>query len=188
MGVVIGETAEVGDDCTLYHGVTLGGTTWDKGKRHPTLGNNVIIGAGAKVLGPIRVGDGGRIGSNAVVMKDVPDGATVVGVPGHIVQREPPSDDQRRREFARRIGFDAYGATRDMDDPVAKAVNALLDHIHALDGRIEAMNAALQRMGVQVESEPVPELPPYGIDPIDNIEKIEENIEDRTNEGKEAKE
>ena len=86
MGVVIGETAEVGDDCTLYHGVTLGGTTWDKGKRHPTLGNNVIIGAGAKVLGPIRVGDGGRIGSNAVVMKDVPDGATVVGVPGRIAR------------------------------------------------------------------------------------------------------
>jgi len=188
MGVVIGETAEVGDDCTLYHGVTLGGTTWDKGKRHPTLGNNVIIGAGAKVLGPIRVGDGGRIGSNAVVMKDVPDGATVVGVPGHIVQREPPSDDHRRREFAKRIGFDAYGATRDMDDPVAKAVNALLDHIHALDGRIEAMNAALKRMGVEIESEPVPELPTYGIDPIDNIEKIEENIEDRTNEGRESKE
>ena len=84
MGVVIGETAEVGDDCTLYHGVTLGGTTWDKGKRHPTLGNNVIIGAGAKVLGPIRVGDGGRIGSNAVVMKDVPDGAVCYGNPAKV--------------------------------------------------------------------------------------------------------
>jgi serine O-acetyltransferase len=82
MGVVIGETAEIGDDCTLYHGVTLGGTSWQKGKRHPTLGNDVVIGAGAKVLGPITISDGVRIGSNAVVLKDVESGATVVGVPG----------------------------------------------------------------------------------------------------------
>ena len=76
MGVVIGETAEIGDDCTLYHGVTLGGTSWDKGKRHPTLGNDVVVGAGAKVLGPIKLGNGARVGSNAVVVKDVPEGAT----------------------------------------------------------------------------------------------------------------
>ena len=82
MGVVIGETAVIGDDCTLYHGVTLGGTSWQKGKRHPTLGNDVVVGAGAKVLGPIEIGDGARIGSNAVVMKPVPAGTTVVGVPG----------------------------------------------------------------------------------------------------------
>ena len=79
MGVVIGETTEIGDDCTLYHGVTLGGPTWDKGKRHPTLGRDVVIGAGAKVLGPITINDGVRIGSNAVVLKDVPAGTTVVG-------------------------------------------------------------------------------------------------------------
>src|SRR3989337_3684999 len=79
MGVVIGETAEIGDDCTLYHGVTLGGTTWNKGKRHPPLENGVIIGAGAKVLGPITLGSGCRVGSNAVVVKEVPDNATVVG-------------------------------------------------------------------------------------------------------------
>ena len=85
MGVVIGETAEIGDDCTLYHGVTLGGTTWKKGKRHPTLGNNVVIGAGAKILGPVLVGDGARVGCNSVVIKDVPAGATVVGIPGRIV-------------------------------------------------------------------------------------------------------
>jgi serine O-acetyltransferase len=84
MGVVIGETAEIGDDCTLYHGVTLGGTSWQKGKRHPTLGNDVVVGAGAKVLGPIQLGDGSRIGSNAVVVKDVPANATVVGVPGRV--------------------------------------------------------------------------------------------------------
>ena len=87
MGVVIGETAEIGNDCTLYHGVTLGGTSWQPGKRHPTLGNGVIVGAGAKVLGPLRVGDNARIGSNAVVVKDVPDGVTVVGIPGRVVNK-----------------------------------------------------------------------------------------------------
>lgn len=88
MGVVIGETAEVGNDCTLYHGVTLGGVSWSKGKRHPTLGSHVIVGAGAKVLGPIMIGNGVRIGCNAVVLKDVPDDSTVVGIPGRIVEKE----------------------------------------------------------------------------------------------------
>jgi len=88
MGVVIGETAEVGDDCTLYHGVTLGGTSWSKGKRHPTLGNGVVVGAGAKILGPITIGDGARVGSNAVVVKSVPPGATAIGIPAHIGEKE----------------------------------------------------------------------------------------------------
>lgn len=88
MGVVIGETSEVGDDVTLYHGVTLGGTGKDKGKRHPTVGNNVIIGAGAKVLGPIRIEDNCKIGSNSVVLKDVPKDSTVVGIPGKIVNKK----------------------------------------------------------------------------------------------------
>ncbi len=95
MGVVIGETAVIGDDCTLYHGVTLGGTSWQKGKRHPTLGRDVVVGAGAKVLGPIAIGDGARIGSNAVVVKSVPAGGTVVGVPGRVIgaaPTRPPSD------------------------------------------------------------------------------------------------
>jgi serine O-acetyltransferase len=88
MGVVIGETSEIGDDCTLYHGVTLGGTSWEKGKRHPTLGNNIIIGAGAKVLGPINIGENARIGSNAVVVNNVSSGATIVGVPGRPIEQK----------------------------------------------------------------------------------------------------
>ena len=88
MGVVIGETSEIGDDCTLYHGVTLGGTSWEKGKRHPTLGNNIIIGAGAKVLGPIHIGENARIGSNAVVVNNVSSGATIVGVPGRPIEQK----------------------------------------------------------------------------------------------------
>src|SRR5215203_2008051 len=94
MGVVIGETSEIGDDCTLYHGVTLGGTSWNKGKRHPTLARGVVIGAGAKVLGPVLVGEGAKVGSNAVVVRDIPPGATAVGIPARIVNQE----DQQRRE------------------------------------------------------------------------------------------
>src|SRR6478672_3770633 len=90
MGVVIGQTAEIGDDCTLYHGVTLGGTSWNPGKRHPTLGNGVVVGAGAKILGPIVVGDGAKIGSNAVVVKPVPAGATAIGIPARIAESHEP--------------------------------------------------------------------------------------------------
>lgn len=160
MGVVIGETAQIGDDCTLYHGVTLGGTTWQAGKRHPTLGDNVVVGAGAKVLGPITVGDGGRIGSNAVVVKDVPAGATVVGIPGRVVRAKERTgqDDQRRRAFAEKIGFDAYGTAQDMPDPVANAVDAMLDHIHALDHRVEEMAGEIRRLGGHVENTALPDL------------------------------
>src|SRR5512145_2524230 len=85
MGVVIGETSEIGDDCTLYHGVTLGGTSWAKGKRHPTLANGVVVGTGAKILGPITIGERVRVGANSVVVKNVPADCTVIGVPGRIV-------------------------------------------------------------------------------------------------------
>jgi serine O-acetyltransferase len=148
MGVVIGETAVIGDDCTLYHGVTLGGTTWQKGKRHPTLGRDVVVGAGAKVLGPISVGDGARIGSNAVVTKAVAPGATVIGIPGRAIEREADADRRRRADTAARIGFDAYGATRDAPDPVANAINRMLDHIHHMDQRLEAMSQALEAHGI----------------------------------------
>jgi serine O-acetyltransferase len=159
MGVVIGETTEIGDDCTLYHGVTLGGTSWNKGKRHPTLGNDVVIGAGAKVLGPISIGDGVRIGSNAVVLKSVHDNNTVVGVPGRVVTKgailEP---DSRRQAIARKMGFDAYGETQDMPDPVATAVNGILDHIHAMDARLEDMCRGMKALGAEIGDHRLPDI------------------------------
>ncbi len=157
MGVVIGETAEIGDDCTLYHGVTLGGTSWEKGKRHPTLDDDVVVGAGAKVLGPIRLGAGARIGSNAVVVKDVPAGTTVVGIPGRVVQKK--TDAERHREaMAEKIGFDAYGTSQDMPDPVATAINCMLDHLHAVDQQMENMCAALKKLGADAGEVRLPEL------------------------------
>ncbi|MBY5267912.1 serine O-acetyltransferase [Spiribacter salinus] len=169
LGVVIGETAEVGDDCTLYQGVTLGGTSWEAGKRHPTLGDDVVVGAGAKVLGPLTVGTGARIGSNAVVVKDVPEHATMVGIPARVAriaaESEPMSEaDQRRAETARRIGFEAYGATRDMPDPVANAINAILDHVHHTDARLQEMCSALRALGAQVNDSEIPDIEHCGID------------------------
>jgi len=159
MGVVIGETAEIGDDCTMYHGVTLGGTTWQKGKRHPTLANDVVVGAGAKVLGPITLAEGVRVGSNAVVVKDVPAGATVVGIPGRVVTKtEPGPQDERRKAFAAKIGFDAYGTTQDMPDPVANAINCMLDHIHAMDQQMENMCQSLKTLGMEMEEVDLPDL------------------------------
>ncbi len=143
MGVVIGETAEIGDDCTLYHGVTLGGTSWEKGKRHPTLLNGVVIGAGAKVLGPITVGDNARIGSNAVVVRDVEPGTTIVGVPGKVVLGPVSSTFALREETARRIGFDAYGEARNMPDPVSQALDSLLDHARDVEREIADLKKQL---------------------------------------------
>ena len=134
MGVVIGETAEIGEDTTLYHGVTLGGTTWNKGKRHPSLGRNVVVGAGAKILGPIKVGDGAKIGSNAVVVKDVPEGATVVGIPGRIVEAGPTKEGAR---------FAAYAVVQNQDDPYAKAIQTLVDHSHELEQSLAALSVKL---------------------------------------------
>ena len=145
MGVVIGETAEIGDDSTLYHGVSLGGTSWNQGKRHPTLGKGVVVGAGAKILGPIHVGDSAKIGSNAVVVRNVPLGATAVGIPARIVT---PDDADRREEQAAKIGFSAYAISSDMDDPVVQAIHKLLDHAAATEERFNRLVKLLQHEGM----------------------------------------
>ena len=128
-GLVIGETAEVGDDVTLYHGVTLGGISLAKGKRHPTLEDGVIVGAGAQILGPIRVGAGARIGANAVVLSDVATGSTMVGIPARMIMQRDQIGDKE---------FRAYGTpTGDVPDPVARAFDNLRTQISQLTQRIE---------------------------------------------------
>ncbi|MCF5391240.1 serine O-acetyltransferase [Pseudomonas syringae] len=158
MGIVIGETAEIGNDVTLYQGVTLGGTTWNAGKRHPTLEDGVVVGAGAKVLGPFTVGAGAKIGSNAVVTKAVPAGATAVGIPGRIIVKSDDEVEARRKAMAEKLGFDAYGVSADMPDPVARAIGQLLDHLQAVDGRLEGMCDALGRLGSDYRAKELPEL------------------------------
>jgi serine O-acetyltransferase len=157
MGVVIGETAEIGDDVTLYHGVTLGGTTWNKGKRHPTLADGVVVGAGAKLLGPIHVGERAKVGSNAVVVRDVPARATAIGIPARIVE---PGRDEVRERAAEKLGFSAYGISADMNDPMVKAIHGLLDHVVNIDARIEEILARLEQAGIQC-----PALEKDGFDP-----------------------
>lgn len=143
MGVVIGETAIIGDDCTLYHGVTLGGTSWNKGKRHPTLEKGVVIGAGAKILGPITIGENAKIGSNAVVVKDVPPNATAVGIPARILEEDKT---KQREETAKKIGFAAYAVGNDESDPMIKAINSLLDHAAKQDQALEILKNQLNQL------------------------------------------
>lgn len=169
MGVVIGGTAEIGDDVTIYQGVTLGGTSWKQGKRHPTLEDGVIVGAGAKVLGPFTVGQNARVGSNAVVTKEVPQGATVVGIPGRVVRQHgekvtPFSEEQK--EISEKIGFDAYGVA-EMPDVTAQAIKALLDHVHAQDERINQMCQSLQQMDANFKGSIAPELRDEDFEPMD---------------------
>ena len=137
MGVVIGETAEIGDDCTLYQGVTLGGTSLTRGaKRHPTLGNGVIVSAHAQVLGPFRVGDGARIGAQAVVLSEVPDGATMVGIPAKPVARRGSSEA--------RPAFQPYALGPEVPDPIARALNGLLDEVTILRARVAELEKGKQ--------------------------------------------
>ncbi len=143
MGVVIGETAVVGDGCTIYQGVTLGGTTLYKNtKRHPTLGKDVVVGAGAKVLGGFEVGDGARIGSNSVVTKAVPKGATAVGNPARIIEQ---SSDVKREEAAAKMGFSAYGVSQN-DDPVSQALRGLIDNAQTQEEQIALLWATLEKL------------------------------------------
>jgi serine O-acetyltransferase len=148
MGVVIGETAEIGDECTLYHGVTLGGTSWKKGKRHPTLARGVVIGAGAKILGPVLLGEGAKIGSNSVVVRDVPAAATAVGIPARIIEA---GQAQVREAHAERMGFSAYAVTTNEDDPLAKAIHGLLDHAVETDRRLQLLLLSLEKAGVSLD-------------------------------------
>jgi len=175
MGVVIGETAEIGDDVTLYHGVTLGGTSWNAGKRHPTLEDNVVIGAGAQVLGPITIGKGGKVGSNSVVVKDLPNNATAVGIPARVVNSKNSngnslleneageklngnSDKESRDKAAKKFGFDAYAVSADNPDPVAKAIGRLLDHMHLMDDRVSSICKEVNKIGGDICPKDLPEL------------------------------
>jgi serine O-acetyltransferase len=133
MGVVIGETTEIGNDVTLYHQVTLGGTSTKKGKRHPTIGNNVVIGAGAKVLGPVKVGDNCKIGANSVVIKDVPPNSTVVGIPGKVVRREGMKPTRVDLEHGK------------LPDPVMESLKQMLDIIHDLELEVKALKKELKK-------------------------------------------
>jgi serine O-acetyltransferase len=158
MGVVIGETAQIGDDVTLYHGVTLGGTSWKAGKRHPTLEDNVVVGAGAQVLGPITIGAGAKVGSNSVVVKDTPPGATVIGIPGRIIIANPNKANDTRAKIAQKYGFDAYAVADDNPDPVANAMGVLLEHVHLMDSKVQEMCTAIQAMGGDVCSDNLPKM------------------------------
>jgi len=162
MGIVIGETAVIGNDCTLYHGVTLGGTSWSAGKRHPTLGDNVVIGAGAKVLGPLDIGENARIGSNAVVVKDVPAKATVVGIPGRVVNDKNgdnnKENNEKRDAIAKKYGFESYAVSNSNPDPVAKAIGRMLDHMHLMDNKVSELCKEVNNLGGTVCQEELPEL------------------------------
>lgn len=155
MGVVIGETAEVGDDCTIYQGVTLGGTSLAGGKRHPTLERGVVVGAGAKVLGPFTVGADARIGSNSVVVREVPSCATAVGVPARVITEDV---DRLREEHAARMGFSAYGLTQGASDPLSQALHRIIDHVADQDRQIASLRQALEQLGARVDASGEPPL------------------------------
>ncbi|MDP3874184.1 MAG: serine O-acetyltransferase [Methyloversatilis sp.] len=170
MGVVVGETAVIGDDCTIYQGVTLGGTSLYRGaKRHPTLGRGVVIGAGAQVLGGFEVGDGAKIGSCAVVVKPVPAGATAVGNPARIIEASGPGADDEKKRRAEQAGFTAYGVTRDMEDPMAKALTALVDHALENDRRLACLMEKLERAGVSLDDEAREEMADHSHVDLDKI-------------------
>ena len=153
MGVVVGETAEIGDGCTIYQGVTLGGTSLYKGtKRHPTLGKDVVVSAGAKVLGGFEVGDGAKIGSSAVVTKPVPPGATAVGNPARIILAD---DVAKREEAAAKLGFSAYGVTQS-DDPVSQALRGLIDGTATHDHQITLLWQAVEKLACKLDPDCVP--------------------------------
>ena len=150
-GLVVGETAVIGDGCTIYQGVTLGGTTLAKGhKRHPTLESGVIVGAGAQILGNITIGENAKVGSNAVVVRDIPGGATAVGNPARIILQ---SDQELQSDAAGRL-FSAYGLSDDANDPLIMALRELINNAAAQDSQLKYMVKALKSSGIDLEGMP----------------------------------
>ena len=178
MGVVIGETAEVGDDCTLYHGVTLGGTSWEAVKRHPTLESGVVVGAGAKILGPVTVGSNARVGSNSVVVKDVPRGKTVVGIPAY----EAGSVEQSLQNDK----FNAYGQSRGADNPVAQAIHELCERVTGMNEQNRRLVTLLDDAGIDLGEFAIPKINTDCIELEAAIEDREKKIKNDSN-GKQEK-
>ncbi|CAH2779994.1 MAG: Serine acetyltransferase (EC [Candidatus Burkholderia crenata] len=153
MGVVVGETAQIGDDCTIYQGVTLGGTSLARGaKRHPTLERGVIVGAGAKVLGGFTVGADAKIGSNAVVVKPVPAGGTAVGNLARVVMPATVKPVQKDSGLPERAAFCAYGITPNADDPVSLAIHGLINYASTQAHRVDEIVAALEKLGTRIDA------------------------------------
>lgn len=175
MGIVIGETAEIGDDCTLYQGVTLGGTTWNKGKRHPTLGNNVVVGAGAKILGPFKVNDGARVGSNSVVLNEVPAGATMVGIPAHVVGSAEHRRATGRVDDKKETRFNAYGQRREAVDPIADAISQLCERMQEMQSYNQKLLDKLTEAGVDIKELKAPEADASCIE-IDQLVKQQKKL------------
>ncbi|WP_445115436.1 serine O-acetyltransferase [Acinetobacter sp. WZC-1] len=187
MGVVIGETAEIGDDVTLYHGVTLGGTTWDKGKRHPTLEDGVIVGAGAKILGPFTVGRNAKVGSNAVVTKAVPEGVTAVGSPARFISPVKTAENEqeaRRRDYAESIGFQPYAATQDQSDPVLEGLRVLLDRLQQNEKRMNNLCERLSLLDPTFKKRPQDEQQPYSQEELQIIEEVRRECEAQNSQSK----
>ena len=189
MGVVIGETAEIGDDVTLYHGVTLGGTTWNKGKRHPTLADGVVVGAGAKILGPFIVGKNAKVGSNAVVTKAVPEGATAVGNPARFISKDKEQVQSTEQEtkcpeqtesIIENTDFQAYAATQDQSDPMLEGMRVLLDRLEQNEKRMNHLCQRLSLLDPTFNKQQTDEQP-YSDEEIKIIEDVRRECEAQNN-------
>lgn len=189
MGVVIGETAEIGDDVTLYHGVTLGGTTWNKGKRHPTLADGVVVGAGAKILGPFIVGKNAKVGSNAVVTKAVPEGVTAVGNPARFISKDKEQVQSTEQEakcpeqtesIIENTDFQAYAATQEQSDPMLEGMRVLLDRLEQNEKRMNHLCQRLSLLDPTFNKQQADEQP-YSDEEIKIIEDVRRECEAQNN-------
>ena len=189
MGVVIGETAEIGDDVTLYHGVTLGGTTWNQGKRHPTLEDGVIVGAGAKILGPFTVGKNAKVGSNAVVTKAIPEGATAVGSAARFIlkDKEPTTTAQQSapcpeqiESLAENTNFQPYAATQEQTDPMLEGMRVLLDRLEQNEKRMNSLCHRLSLLDPTFNKLDAVDQQPYSDEELKIIEDVRRECEAQT--------